>query len=208
MDYADINTVKLGFANQTLSAGQLARLQINLTEASRAIDRELSQSHEPGSDNYLRLDTVAGETLRAATDRDGNIICYPHKPTISTVTALAYRLRPQDTWIPAADPVVLPAMVVTDRDALTAYTGLQLRTNRLFVQVSYIGGYAHDNHPEEIPDEIQRVAKVLAIRYYHEEEGGLNDAMGVTDFGTPVITKAMPLESKQALRFYKRVHAW
>ncbi len=204
MDYADIDNVKLGFANQSLSAGQQARLQTNLTEASRAIDRELAQTSDPSSDNYLMLETVVNEELRAIVDRQGRITCYPHKPTISQVTSLSYRQVPGDDWHPG----VLPLRSVIRRDRVMVWSYLNFRSDEFFVQVSYVGGYAEDGHPEQLPGEIHRVAKVLAIRYYHEEEGGLNDAMGVTDFGTPIITKAMPIESKIALSRYKRAQAW
>ena len=71
-----------------------------ITEASRAIDHLLT-GREDVSD-YLKLETITDEILSGErnplVDSAAHLVCWPHKPIITAVTALSVRFSPLETW--------------------------------------------------------------------------------------------------------------
>jgi len=200
MDYTTLTRVKLeANINEDNDDVRLAAL---ITTASRAIDRKLTGVSTSDSDNYLELGDVTDELLTGRIDANGNIICYPHKIEVSSVTAFGWRWKPSDSWtgISAIDKVY------SQGPKVEAYSELCNPTRRIFVRLSYTGGLADD--PANLPDDIQDAATVLTIRYWREAQSGLNDSIGVAELGELIYTKAIPVRVVDMLQPYMRVVPW
>lgn len=169
-----------------------------ITQASRAIDRDVTNSEE--GDNYFLTETLAGQIQKGRIDGDGNIIAWLHKPVVTSVTSFEYRRTPLEAWVS-----VPTAYIAIDNYKVTAYTGLSPRGD-VFVRISYAGGMGAA--VANLPGDLVRAATVLAARYYKEGKTGLSDVMGITEFGTVNYVKAVPLEVKNLLSLYERPVPW
>jgi len=197
VDYTTVALVKSELrVNETTDDTLLATL---ITAASRAIDRHCT-GVASRSDDYFKSETITDELLTGQVNREGNLLCWPHKPVVTTVSALSYRYSPRESWIEAnLDYVELDGGVVT------AWMGLTLRKPQR-VKISYTGGVAAD--VDGLPSDFVEAVTVMAGRFYREAEGGLNDSIGVADLGMLFYTKAIPVRVKEMLIPYKRVVGW
>lgn len=203
MDYTTLDNVKAAMGAQApgtnpLGASEETVLNGYITRVSRVIDRYVTRS-EAGTD-YLKQETVTGETLEGRYDNNGNIIAYLHKPAVTSVTAFAYRFSPIESWIS-----VDPSYVVINNYRVTAFIGSFVR-GPVYVQVTYAGGLS--STPAGLPADIIEAATVMVIRYYKEARGGLEDVIGVAEFGQPVYSKAMPARVREILSPYERPVPW
>ena len=200
MDYATLAFVKMHSDVQLTKDD--ARLSALITAASRAIDRKLTGVPDPDAVDYLKLESKT-ETIYGQADREGNIICYPHKPYVSAVAAFSFRLRPFDPW-----EVTDPGRVAVDGLQVKAYpeSSRGARWARVQVQISYTGGLA--TKPEDLPADIMETAAILAIRYYKEAESGLADSIGIAELATTIYTKAWPVRVLDNLQPFIRKVGW
>jgi hypothetical protein len=171
-----------------------------ITEASRAIDRDVTNS-DNGSDNYFLSETKTLETFTGNVTKNGDLLVYLHKPLVTSITAFFWRYRGDQPWIPAD-----LSRITWDDYVATWWGGCLQRGNSVLVQVTYAGGYATSS--SGLPGDIQRAATVLAARYYKEGSAGLSDLIGVAELGTVQYTKAVPLEVKDILSPYERPTPW
>ena len=181
-----------------------------ITAASRAIDRKVTGAVEPATANYFELETIVGETIRGMFGTNQQIVVYPRKPFIASVSQMQYRASPMDPW-----STIDLQVVVWDGPRVEAWMESQrlvtTRANlaipgKVFVLLNYSGGFATD--PTTLPEDIQEVATMLAIRYYREAESGLQDSIGVAELTQLVFTKAWPTRALDLLRPYMRRTSW
>jgi hypothetical protein len=199
MDYTSPERVKahLHIAESTDDA-LLATL---VTAASRAIDRKCTQSTAPEAENYFALETVSEELLRAQVDGSGVLKCWPHKPTLASVSSLTYRRTPLEIWTTVATD-----RIMTVGAQVQAWPTATVHPDRYYVRLSYTGGYA--TAVEQLPADLVEAATVLASRYYREAETGLNDALGIAEIGQMVYTKALPVRVVDMLQPFIRKVPW
>ena len=182
-----------------LGATEQALIDSYVARVSRVIDRYITNA-ETGSDDYLKSETKTAEILRGQVDKDGSIVVFAHKPNVTNVASLEYRYSPRDDW----KAVTSVGYVVTDGYRLTVYEGLS--RGPIYVRITYTGGLA--SATASLPADIIEAATVLAIRYYKEARGGLEDVIGVADFGQPVYSKSMPARVREILAPYERPVPW
>jgi hypothetical protein len=187
-DYATLSSVKAALgSSETTDDSLLAAL---ITQASRVIDRHCAGFAD--SDNYFVRITVTDEVSPALVSADGKLYCWPRKPKVESVSALAYRFDPREAWqsVAAAYAVV---------DGYTVSADVSERRGKAQVKISYIGGF------NTLPDDLVNAAVLLAVRFYKEIKSGLTDSIGVAELGTLQYTKALPARVVEMMRPYKRM---
>lgn len=187
-DYASLSAVKLALgSSETTDDALLAAL---ITQASRAIDRFCAGF--VGSNNYFVRETVTDETLNGLAAADGKLFCWPRKPLVESVTALAYRFSARGAWV---------AMTSAYAE-INGYTVSILgfpEYGRAQVKISYVGGF------DPLPDDLVNAAVLLTVRFYKEVKSGLTDSIGIAELGTLQYTKSLPARVVEMLRPYKRM---
>jgi hypothetical protein len=194
VDYTSIQLVKEELdITGPAKDGLLSRL---VTAASRTVDQICAGSIE--AVNYFELETVADEELSGKVDNHGILTAHPHKPVLSSVSALSYRFQPWDTWVEVSQFGKEKTWVKGNVPSL--------RSCEVQVKCSYVGGFA--TTLDALPPNLVEAATVLAGRFYREDESGLTDAIGVAELGTIMYTKAMPIRVREMLRPFKRPVPW
>jgi hypothetical protein len=179
-----------------------ALLNSCITAASRAIDRYCTGTVE--GDNYFASGSVTGEILAGQVDYLGtNILCYPHKPLITSVQSFTYQENITKTAYSVAS-----GRIQIDGYAIIAYpvTMSVDYPARVRVTISYVGGLGTSG--STMPDDLMECCALLAIRFYREAETGVTDQIGVAELSQLVYTKAWPARVLHQLEDYKRAHAW
>lgn len=188
-DYASLSTVKAALGSSETTDDNL--LAVLITQASRAIDRYCAGV--VGSDNYFARETLMDEPLPGVVSADGKLYCWPRKPIVESVNALAYRFDPREPWISLA----------AEYAEIDGYTvsiwGVPGGRGTARVKISFIGGFS------PLPDDLVNAAVLLTVRFYKEIKSGLTDSIGVAELGTLQYTKAMPVRVVEMLRHYKRM---
>lgn len=200
MIYTSLDYVKSQIqTSRNTDDGQLLML---IEAASRAFDRKCTGV--PDAVDYFKLETVVSERLFGQADYLGQVIlCYPHKPIITACTAFSYQEN-----ITTELFTVLASRVECDGPKIRAYpssipTGYP---SRVRVVVSYTGGLGAVT--ADLPDDLQDMVALLAIRYYREAETGLSDSIGVAELSTMVYTKAWPTRVLENMQPYIRRVGW
>ena len=201
MDYTSLINVKpeagIDVATDDVLIGNL------ITAASRWLDRELTGRPGPDSDNYLLTETKTGETLYGQIDKDGNIVVWPHKPSIASVASMSWR---PDTF--SGSVQVDTNHILIDGNEVTAqYAAFANGTRgKVPVLMTYTGGIC--TSLSDLPADIIEDVTVMVIRVYRENKTGLTDSMGVAELGTATYTKAIPVRLQDWIKSYKRVVPW
>jgi len=169
-----------------------------VTAVSRFIDRYLT-GKAIGSDNYLMSESITAEVLSARVYQAQQVIVWPRKPAIDSVTAFAYRIRPDDAWTD-----VDLSYIEIEGHAVQAWFAMQAETCK--VQISYTGGLAAS--VAGLPGDIIEAATALCVRFFREDVTGLSDAIGVDELGTLIYSKSIPARVREMLAPYKRVTGW
>lgn len=200
MDYTTLARVKSEMHAAAVTDDAL--LTTLITAASRAIDRKVTMTAEPGAVDYFSLAAVT-ETLRGQADKDGTVWVYAHKPRVTGVTAFRYREKPIDAWV-TVDPTRVD------------YHGLEIMAypvntstivhKRVSVEATYTGGLAALS--ADLPADLIEVATLLTIRFYKEAESGLGDAIGVAEMATMIYTKSWPVRALDMLNPFMRRVGW
>jgi hypothetical protein len=202
MDYTTLEQVKAILGAEKVTHDEL--LAGFITAASREFDRRCTGVARPEAHDYFTLADVSDQVLRAQVDVQGCLLCWPRKPVVNSVSALAYRLNPLGSWI-EVDPT---KFVSFDGILVTAWVNLiSQRGNRnLQAKISFNGGFADE--PGDLPADLVEAVTVLAVRFYREGETGLTDSIGVAELGTLTYTKALPVRVKETIRQYQRTAPW
>lgn len=189
-DYTSLSAVKLALGGiETTDDALLAAL---ITQASRAIDRFCAGV--VGSDNYFARETLTDEPLPGVVSADGKLYCWPRKPVVESVNALAYRFNPRETWVSlAAEYAEMDGYTVSIWGVPSRGRGMAR------VKISFTGGF------DPLPDDLVNAAVLLTVRFYKEIKSGLTDSIGVAELGTLQYTKALPARVVEMLRPYKRM---
>jgi len=206
MDYTDLATVKneIGSGGNSAISSQydvlIARL---IGAASRDIDEYCAQKKMPASMDYFKLETVVGEVITGLSETRCGIVCWPHKPGITAVTAYAVRLNPRNDWsvVPAAD---VAKNVELDGDSVYIWDAAP--DDRFQVKITYTGGFG--TTVAGLPSNLVEAATVLAARYFKEASTGLADGIGLAEVGIITYSKVMPVRIKQKLDAWQRVTPW
>jgi hypothetical protein len=199
MDYTTIDYVKQSLhIKEDTDDALLSRL---VTAASRTLDLLCGRSNK--ATDYFTLEDVVGEVLTGRVSAQGHLLCWPHKAIVNSVSALAYRARPQDSW-----QIVDPTTIAVSRMiTVEAWQTMFYRPQAgYFVQISYNGGYSAS--AATLPADFVEVATLLAGRYYKEAETGMTDAMGIAELGMLTYTKALPQRVKEMIKNYQRTVPW
>lgn len=199
MDYTTLERTKQGLhATANADDALLGKL---ITAASRAVDRKCTGV--PNAVDYFKLETITAERLRGQMDYKGTIICYPHKPIITAVSSFSYQenVTKEAYTVDAARIEIIGPQIL-------AYplTGVLSRPSRVWVTLNYTGGLATSG--SGLPEDLQELVTLLAIRFYREEESGLTDAIGVAELSTLVYTKAWPVRVMEQIAPYIRFVGW
>lgn len=158
-----------------------------ITQASRAIDRYCG-----GVDNYFIKETLSNVILRGYVSGDGVLWCWPPKPVIESVSYLAYRFSPHESWR-ELDPAKADIFKMS-----VSWNGVDGQ-GRVQVNLSFTGGFS------PLPDDLINAATLLSVRLYKEVKSGLSDSIGVAELGMMQYTKAFPERMVAMLKPYKRV---
>ena len=200
MDYTTLARLKTE-VNIT-EAGDDVRLPIVITGASRAIDRKLTGENSTESTDYLLYETVTDQLLNGRLDNIGNVVCYAHKPAVTSVAAMSYKFKPSESWIPIDAGVIVP-----DGIRIEAWTEKpDYSPCKVFVKITYNGGFAVDT--VDLPGDIIEAATVLAVRFWREAQSGLADVIGVAEIGQLIYTKAWPVLVLDMLQPFMRRMPW
>lgn len=202
MDYTTLQRVKdaLKITIDTEDT-QLAQL---VTEASRAVDRFCTGVGTYESDNYFALETKTDEILNGIVNKDGEIICYAHKPIVQSIAEFHYRknaIEPEKS--------VDPSRIDISSVKIKAYPqnlGFFNFPCKCRIRMTYTGGFS--GSPSGLPEDFTEVVSLLASRFYREEESGITDVIGVAELGSLVYTKAFPVRVQEQLQPYKRQVGW
>lgn len=187
MDYTTLADVKSALgATATTDDILLAAL---ITEASRAIDRHCAQA--VNSDNYFASQTLTDQEGRGLVSADGYLYCWPLKPLVTGVSALAYRLTPRSPWLDI-DTSLIEVYGYTVKAYTAGWRG------NVQVKITYTGGFA------TLPADLKNVATLLTVRFYRELKSGVTDSIGVAELGTLQYTKALPVRMVEMLKPYVR----
>ncbi len=208
MDYTTVADCKNG-PTRIKSATDDAFLSKLITQVSRDIDRYVTETPDISSNNYFLLEDVADEQLMGNIDYQQKLLFYPHKPLVESVSAVAYRVTPNDTWI-VLDPTLclvagIEVSVWLKQVTFSKIAPAKLPT-KVQVKVSYRGGFATTT--AGLPEDLTQCATQLVVRAYHEYEGGLSDAVGTAETGMFVYNKQLPVTVKRKLELYCRPVGW
>lgn len=151
--------------------------------------------------DYLKAETKT-ETVFGVVDNKAVVICYPHKPSVTSVTSFAFRKTPMDD-LQAVDP----SRMFLSGGRIEAFpTTTTVISCRVQITLTYVGGLAAA--VADLPADIQEAATITAIRYYREAESGLSDSIGLAEFSTMIYTKAWPIRVLDMLQPYIRTVGW
>jgi hypothetical protein len=197
MDYTTLANVKAALG--ATASGDDALVGQMITQASRVIDRLCSGSMD--SDDYLKSETVSDEIVSGIAGANGNILCLPKKPSVTAVSAAAYRYGPLDQW------TIVPVDRITFKNyAVTLWAGLGGLYGKVQqVKISYTGGLGAA--VANLPADITNAADLLSVRFYREIKSNLTDSIGVAELGTLQYTKAFPTRVLEMLKPYRRIVA-
>lgn len=199
MDYTSFEQVKLEIgAHENVDDSKLATY---VTAASRSVDRYCTGAQDSAGDNYFAISTLTDEVLTGWADSDSYVSTYLHKPTISGVTALSWRVTPRDSWTAVAS-----TDIVTDGSPLVRGYAPGYVIGRVFLKVTYSGGLAAT--VAALPSDFVENVAVIAARFYREGEAGVSDVIGVGDLGQLMYRKALPNRVYLFLAAYVRRIPW
>ena len=203
MDYTTLERVKWEIKSKLSVTTDDALLAAMITSASRALDRRCTGVADLSAHNYFQWEAVSNEKLNGLINSDGEIICYPHKPQIDTVTAFSYRKNIVETeyTVPVSRVSSEGCKVVAYPQNLPdEYPG------KCKVTISYTGGFS--GSAAGLPEDLQEICALLVIRFYREAESGMSDAIGVAEIGQLVYTKAWPQRVVDQLDTFIRRQGW
>lgn len=175
-----------GTTGNTLPTRDEALLKDMITNLSRAVDT-LTDWDRGFYQETLTNVTIAPPYLRA--DEQGFLHLYLPKPTVQSVTALAYKLNWTDAWTPidpkfaifeTLDPSQKPSATSSRITVDNSFMDWRpWRAMRFWAQATYVGGYASTPLP------IKEATRELVFYFYKLREaipiGTVNfPAMGMT----------------------------
>jgi hypothetical protein len=200
MDYTTLANVRAdAHIVETTDDALISR---KITQASRAIDR-LVTGREDAID-YFKSEAISGEILSGyrnpLIDNHGRLLAWPHKPIITAVSAIAFRMDPTQGW----QSLDTQSLMISGGKAVEVW-GTFLR-GRSMVQISYTGGLGAAT--ANLPDDLQELATLLTIRFYKESQSGMSDTIGINDLGTVQYIKALPIRVQDGLARYTRNVPW
>ncbi len=201
MDYTTLERVKQELKISETNDDVL--LSAIITSASRAIDRRCTGVADVSAHNYFMLEAVTNEKLSGLVNQDGEIICYPHKPQIDSIQAFSYRKN-----IVEPEYTLDVSRVSSEGMKVVAYPLILPEDcpGSCKVTISYTGGFSGST--AGLPEDLQEICALLAIRFYREAETGMSDAIGVAEIGQLVYTKAWPQRVVDQLDTYIRRQGW
>lgn len=199
MDYTTLARVKAEL--RTAQATDDGLLSSFITAASRAVDRKCTGAVD--AVDYFKLETVS-DVLSGQVDYMGfSILCYPHKPIITACTSFAFQANITTELV-----TIETSRIECDGPQLKAYPrSLSVDfPSRVRCTATYTGGLAASG--SALPDDLQEVVSLLAIRFYREAESGLNDAIGVAELSQLIYTKAWPTRVTEQIQPFMRRVGW
>lgn len=177
-------------------------LDLLVEAASRAWDRKCTGVVD--GDNYFESGSVVGEVLEGQIDYSGQkIICYPHKPIITSVSSFSYQSSIiGETYTVSGSRIDCrgPKVVAYPTNFPDDYPA------KCRVTISYVGGLGTSG--SALPADMQEAVAILTARFYREAETGLADQMGVAEMGMNVYTKSWPIRVENLAQTYIRRVGW
>lgn len=198
MDYTDLTRVKA--AMKTSGSVDDTLLSSLITAVSRAVDRHCTGVARLEAHDYFKAEDVSNQVVKGLVAPDGKINAWPRKPVVNTVSALAYRSSPLDSWTAIDDDVI-----EIDGERIVIWMEISGR-DPLFIRASYNGGFA--TAVANLPADLVESCTGLVIRWYNEDLSGLNDIVGVSELGELAYAKAIPSRIQKTLAPFVRVVPW
>lgn len=199
MDYTTLELVKQ--AMKSTETYQDSTLQFYISAASRYIDNLCTS--QPNVADYFKLEAITDEVLsNAVVDYMGILTVFPHKPRFASIQSLSYRYSMRSAYQSCDTSwISLEGEMVRWEGNLPSGTAPQ-------VKISYTGGFAAT--PEALPKSFQDIATTMTIRLFKEARSGLSDAIGVSELGLLVYTKAFPTRVLETLQIgeFMRIAPW
>jgi len=186
-DYTTLASVK-----RALGSGENADdalLTELIAQASRAIDRICAGVNH---DNYFVRETLSDLVIQGRIASDGVLLCWPPKPIVESVSALAYRSSARENWI------TVDVTNVEINGYSVSFRGIN-GNGKVQVKISFTGGF------NPLPDDLVNAATLLTVRLYKEVKTGLSDSIGVAELGMLQYTKALPERLVAMLKPYRRI---
>lgn len=201
-EYTTIARVKEEMHIKSGSSVDDGLLTLLVTAASRAWDRKCTGVVD--AEDYFISGSVTNERLSGQINYNGkSIICYPHKPIITSVSSFTY----QATIVDEVKTVAV-TRIECDGPKVVAYPEDMPEDfpARCRVTISYVGGLATSG--SGLPADMIEAVTILAARFYREAETGLADQIGVAELGTNIYTKAWPIRVNDLAQIYMRRVGW
>jgi hypothetical protein len=164
-----------------------------VTGMSRALDQYCNQA--------FSVATYTAQVLRGIVDLDGVLTAWPAVPTISSITAAAFRVGNSAAWqeLTASDLDIEEhgfgcEVRLLGRD-LSSYRG-----GRIQVRLSYTGGWANLS---AVPSDFEWATRALCWWAYQKRSAPI-DKTAYPDMGMVVVPSNWPTHLKQMFRNYVR----
>jgi len=200
MDYTTLAQVRS--ALRIVETADDAYLSQLITEASRALDRICARSID--ATDFFKLENLTDEVLIGQVNQYGHILCWPHKPKITTVTSLTYRFSPLEEY---RSVDVASRVEINKLREVEAWTFLAAdRRGEVRIKISYTGGFSAS--PGDLPADFTNLAALFTARFYRETEAGLSDVIGLADLTTATYTKALPQRLVTMIKPFVRTVPW
>ena len=200
MDYTSLDEVHTAMQGDDTITVQDSILSKYITKASRLMDMLATGVYDYSSQDYFTKADVTNEYLTNGVISNGALTIYPHKAVINSVASLSYKYRLKDAYTIADTASISPEV-----DSVY-YEGWIPYQERVYVQISYNGGFASDE--ADLPPAFIDLATMIAVRLYKEARGNYTDAIGIAELGTMIYTKSFPARFLETLPMYQRTVPW
>jgi predicted membrane-bound mannosyltransferase len=182
---------------QTPTVAQTAVMNTVIPAVSRAVDTWLNQTFAQQS--------YSAVVYRAQIDPDGILQVWLPCPDASAFTAMAWKLGTSMTWnVLAVTATTTYEIEPSDSGArlrVLSPTLLAYRGQRVQMRLSYTGGWADANIPQDFAWYAQRLCWVEFKKRETAEVG----KTAIPEMGIVIVPQAWPADVKAGLSSYRRV---
>lgn len=194
MSYCTVEEVRTELAKQSTSSVDDNAITERIPRACAILDRACKHVL-PGNQLAFADEAIAGEVRRGQqviSERDGALSVTVAKGYCQDVTSAEYSTDLKTWSALPLDQMDINGYVVTFLSVNAP------RNGRLFVRLSYQGGYA------VLPDDLVHCAARLTAFLYHKRESPF-EVTAFPDVGQIVVPSAMPSDIVQDLKPYIRI---
>ena len=198
MDYTTLALVKASMDGK--ETAEDTTLSWYISAASKYLDKLCTS--QPLAPDYFKLETVVDEFLtNGVVDHAGRLTVFPHKPVVSSVSAISYRSSMAQPWVSG------DALYAQPVEGMVIFEGSLSYSDLIYTKISYTGGLAAT--VADLPKDFIDLATLMTVRLFKEARSGLGDSIGVVELGEMIYTKAFPQRLIDSItRTYGRTAPW